>query len=107
MLKGRDGALMKMYLDNSNTFRQMSRLMGVNESSIARHIHKLVRRLLDGSYITCLHYRDKLTPEQVEMARDYFVDGLSMREIADRHETTLYAVRQTMKQIQRLTNVGQ
>jgi predicted DNA-binding protein YlxM (UPF0122 family) len=105
LLTGRDRALMQMYLDNAGTFSQMARLAGVNEANVARRIHKLVRRLLDGQFITCLHYRDKFTEEQVEMARDYFVDGLSMREIADRHETTYYSVRRTMKQIQRLTAV--
>jgi DNA-binding CsgD family transcriptional regulator len=83
----------------------MARLAGVNEANVARRIHKLVRRLLDGQYITCLHYRDKFTEEQIEMARDYFLDGLPMREIADRHEITYYAVRRTIKQIQRLTAV--
>lgn len=107
LLKGRDRALIQMYLDNAGTFSQMARLAGVNEANVARRIHKLIRRLLDGQYITCLRYRDKFTEEQIEMARDYFVDGLSMREIADRHEITYYAVRQTMKQIQRLTSINQ
>jgi predicted DNA-binding protein YlxM (UPF0122 family) len=107
LLTGRDRTMIQMYLDNTGTFRQMARLAGVNEANVARRIHKLVRRLLDGQYITCLHYRDKFTDEQIEMARDYFVDGLPMREIADRHETTYYAVRRTMKQIQRLTVVRQ
>ena len=105
LLKGRDRALIEMYLDKQGTFSQMARLAGVNEANVARRIHKLIRRLLDGQYITCLHYRDKFTEEQIEMARDYFVDGLSMREIADRHEITYYSVRRTMKQIQRLTAV--
>ena len=83
----------------------MARLAGVNEANVARRIHKLVRRLLDGQYITCLRSRDKFTQEQIEIARDYFVDGLPMKEIADRHETTYYEVRKTMRQIQRLTNV--
>ena len=106
LLAGRDRALMQMYLDNSGTFRQMARLAGVIEANVARRIHKLVRRLLDGQYITCLRNRDKFTQEQIEMARDYFVDGLPMSEIANRHETTYYTVRQTMKLIQRLTYVS-
>ena len=105
LLAGRDRALMQMYLENSGTFRQMARLAGVNEANVARRIHKLIRRLLDGQYITCLRNRDKFTQEQIEMARDYFVDGLPMSEIANRHETTYYTVRQTMKLIQRLTTV--
>ena len=106
LLAGRDRALMQMYLDNSGTFSQMARIASVNEANVSRRIHKLIRRLLDGQYITCLRNRDKFTQEQIEMARDYFVDGLPMSEIANRHETTYYTVRQTMKLIQRLTYVS-
>jgi DNA-binding CsgD family transcriptional regulator len=106
LLKGKDGALVQMYLDNTGTFRQMARLAGVNEANVARRIHKLIKRLLDGQYITCLQYRDRLTQEQIEIARDYFVDGLPMREIAYRHEISYYAVRQAVKEIQRLTAVN-
>jgi len=105
LLTGKDRALMKIYLENAGTFRQMARIANVNEANIARHIYKLVRRLLDGQYITCLRNRDKFSDEQIEMARDYFVDGLPMSEIANRHKTTYYTVRQTMKLIQRLTTV--
>jgi transposase-like protein len=107
LLRGRDRALVQMYLDNAGTLRQMARLAGVNEANVARRIHKIIRRLLDGSYITCLHYRDRFTPEQIKIARDYFVEGPSMRQIAERHKTTYYAVRKTMRQIQRLTAVNQ
>ncbi len=105
LLTGKDGALVQMYLNGTGTLNQMARLAGVNEANVARRIHKLVRRLLDGQYITCLRSRDKFTQEQIEMARDYFVDGLPMKEIADRHEITYYQVRKTMRQIQRLTSV--
>ena len=106
LLTGKDRTLVQMYLDNAGTFRQMARLAGVNEANVARRIHKLIKRLLDGQYITCLQYRDRLTQEQIEIARDYFVDGLSMREIAYRHEISYYAVRQAVKEIQRLTAVN-
>jgi DNA-binding CsgD family transcriptional regulator len=106
LLRGKDGVLMQMYLNGSGTLSQMARLAGVNEANVARRIHKLVRRLLDGQYIACLRSRDKLTQEQIEMARDYFVDGLPMMEIADRHEITYYEVRKTMRKIQRLTSVS-
>jgi DNA-binding CsgD family transcriptional regulator len=96
---------MEMYLGNSNTYRQMARLAGVNEANVARRIHKLVRRLLDGQYITCLRKKDQFTDEQLEIARDYFVGGLSMKEIAERQGTTYYNVRKTMKKIQRVTKV--
>ena len=39
LLTGKDKLLMTMYLENSNSFRQMARLAGVNETRIARRIH--------------------------------------------------------------------
>lgn len=105
LLTGKDGALVQMYLNGSGTLNQMARLAGVNEANVARRIHKLVRRLLDGQYITCLRSRDKFTQEQIEIARDYFVDGLPMSEIAWRREISYYSVRRTLKKIQRLTSV--
>ena len=105
LLTGKDGALVQMYLNGSGTIGQMARLAGVNEANVARRIHKLVRRLLDGQYITCLRSRDKFTQEQIEIARDYFVDGLPMSEIAWRRDISYYSVRRTLKKIQRLTSV--
>ncbi len=105
LLTGKDRAMMQMYLNGSGTIGQMARLAGVNEANIARRIHKIVRRLLDGQYITCLRSRDKFSDEELEISRDYFVDGLPMIEIADRHEITYYAVRKAMRKIQQLTSV--
>ena len=105
LLTGRDRTMMEMYLSRTGTIGQMARLAGVNEANVARRIHKIVRRLLDGQYITCLRNRDKFSDEELEISRDYFVDGLPMKEIADRRETSYYRIRNTMRKIQRLTSV--
>ena len=105
LLTGRDRTMMEMYLNRTGTIGQMARLAGVNEANVARRIHKIVRRLLDGQYITCLRNRDKFSDEELEISRDYFVDGLPMKEIADRRETSYYRIRNTMRKIQRLTSV--
>ncbi len=105
LLRGRDRYLMEMYLENATTFRQMARVAGVNEANVARRIHKLVRRLLDGQYITCLRASTAFTEEEKEMARAYLVDGTPMREIAKKNGTSYYAVRTLMKKIQERTRV--
>jgi predicted DNA-binding protein YlxM (UPF0122 family) len=107
LLGGKDRAIMEIYLAHAGTFRQMARLAGVNEATIARRIHKLVRRLLDGQYITCLKNSSKLSSEQIEISRDYFVAGLPMNEIAQRREIPYYRVRMTMQKIQKLTAITQ
>jgi len=102
LLTGKDKVLMTMYLENSNSFRQMARLTDVNETNIARRIHKVTKRLIDGEYITCLRNRDKFTEAELDIAKDYFLLGLSMKKVAKKRDWTYYGVRKTLKKIQRL-----
>ena len=97
LLVGKDRLLMTMYLENGNSFRQMARLAGVNETSITRKIHKVTQRLIDSEYITCLRNRDKFASNEMAVARDYFLSGLSIKKISRRRRLTYYSVRQTLK----------
>jgi hypothetical protein len=101
LLAGKDKLLMTMYLENGNSFRQMAQLAGINETSIARRIHKVTKRLIDGEYITCLRNRDKFTGAEMAVAKDYFLLGLSIRKIANKRRWTYYQVREILKKIQR------
>jgi DNA-directed RNA polymerase specialized sigma subunit len=105
LLAGRDHALMKMYLDNGNTFRQMARLAGVNEATISRRIHKLTQRLLDSEYITCLRNSDKFDSNELSVARDYFLKGLSQKNIAKERNCSVYSIRMALHKIQQIVNV--
>lgn len=102
LLSGKDRLLMTMYLENSNTFRQMARLAGVNEASIARRIRKVTKRLVDGEYITCLRNRDKFTRTEMAVAKDYFLLGLSQRKIASKRDYSIHQVCKILKRIQQL-----
>jgi len=105
LLTGKDKLLMTMYLENSNSFRQMARLAGVNETSIARRIYKVTKRLIDGEYITCLRNRDKFSKREMAVAKDYFLLGISMKKIAGKQHWSYYRVRKTLKKIQRLVTI--
>ena len=100
LLTGKDKVLMTMYIENGNSFRQMARLVGVNEACIARRIYKVTERLLRGEYITCLRSRDKFSKEELDVAKDYLVAGMSMKKIARKRDTTYYRVRKALKKIQ-------
>lgn len=102
LLKGKDKVLMTMYLENGNSFRQIARLTGISDTSIARRINGLTKRLLDSQYIVCLRNRDKFTREQMTIAKDYFLTGLSIRKIALKRHRSFYHVRETMKKIQNI-----
>lgn len=99
MLVGKDKLLLTMHLENGNSFRQIAQLVGVNEASIARRIHKITKRLIDGEYITCLRNRDKFSEEELVIAKDYFLLGLSIRKIAIKRDATYYRVRKIISQI--------
>jgi predicted DNA-binding protein YlxM (UPF0122 family) len=107
LLTGKDKMLMTMYIENGNSFRQMARLSGVNEARIARRIHKVTERLVNGEYITCLRNRDKFDRGELDIAKDYFLEGLSMKKIAKKHDSTYYCVRKTLKKIQGLIALPQ
>ncbi len=104
LLNGKDKVLMTMYLENGSSFRQIARLTGVSDTSIARRINILTERLTDGEYITCLRNRDKFTRDQMTIAKDYFLVGLSMKEIAVKRRWSRYHVRETIIKIKSILN---
>jgi len=102
LLNGEDKLLMIMYLEKGNSFRQMAKLAGVHETIIARRIHKITTRLLNGEYITCLRNGKKFSAIELAIAREYFLIGLSMREIARKRQITYYQVRKILKKIRQI-----
>jgi predicted DNA-binding protein YlxM (UPF0122 family) len=104
LLNGKEKVLMTMYLENGSSFRQIARLTGVSDTSIARRINRLTKRLIDGQYIVCLRNRDKFTRDQMTIAKDYFMVGLSMKEIAIKRRWSRYHVRETIIKIKSILN---
>lgn len=100
LLTGKDRVLMTMYVENGNSFRQMARLTGVTEETIARRIRRVTKRLMNGEYVKCLRNRDKLGWGEMEIAKDYFLTGLSMKKIARKRSSTYYGIRQVLKRIE-------
>jgi len=102
MLRGKDKLLMTMYWENGNSLQQISKLAGVNRTTIARRINKLTARLMEGQYIDCLRCRNRFTKSELAIAKDYFLLGISQKKIADRRHCSFYHVRQTLEKIQRI-----
>lgn len=100
LLTGMDRVLMTMYIENGNSFRQMARLAGVTEETIARRIRRMTERLMKEEYVTCLRKRDELGRDEMEIAKDYFLTGLSIKRIARKRSATYYSIRQTLKRIE-------
>ena len=101
ILSHRDRSLMQMYLEGGYSFGRIARLAGVNEAAIARRIHKLIHRLLDSEYITCLRHRSRFSSLERTLAKDYFIEGLSQRKIAQKRDISVYQVRKSLRKVQK------
>ena len=99
LLAGKDKVLMKMYLDNGNSFGQIAKIAGVSESSISRRIRRLTKRLIDNEYIMCRKYRQYFDREEMAVAKDYFVRGRSQQSIAESRGVSVYRVRKIITRI--------
>jgi len=97
LLTGADRVLMTMYLENSNSFRQIAKLTGVSESTVGRRIHKITKRLMDGYFILCLRNRDRLSSIELKIAREFFVNALPMTKIAEKKKISYYSVRNILQ----------
>jgi len=106
LLGEKDRALMRMYLENGSSIRQLAKLTGTNRANISRKVRKITRRLLDERFVICLHKRRAMTPFEFSVARDSFIKGLSFREISQRKRVSYHSIRKTMKNIKRVIDNG-
>jgi predicted DNA-binding protein YlxM (UPF0122 family) len=100
-----DRVLMTMHFKNGTSFRQIAKLTRASAASVGRRINKLTRRLLEGEYLICLRNRDMFNSLEIDIARDYFLADLSVREIAVRRRTSRYNIQKTVKKIEKLIAV--
>ena len=107
LLTGTDKVLMTMYIQHGNSIRQIARIRGVSETSVARRIRAISKRLVEGPYIECLRNRDRLTSGQLAIAKDYYLMGLSIRRIAAKRRWSYYRVRDTLIEIKSIVNESQ
>jgi len=100
-LAGGDRALLEMYLERGNSFRQIGGLMGLDPRNVGRRIRRIVRRLTDDTYEICLGNRDDFNGRELTMIRDHFVCGLSERHISRHHAVPRYRVRAILHKARR------
>lgn len=104
LLDGKDRHLMTVYLENGCSVFQISQLTGQCQTSIARRIGRLKKQLLDGKYITCLRNREKFDKDQLIVAKDHFLAGLSIKEISLKRDQSCYQVREALIKVNSIIN---
>ncbi|MBN1806383.1 MAG: sigma-70 family RNA polymerase sigma factor [Sedimentisphaerales bacterium] len=104
LLCGKDKFLMTLYLEDGYSIFQISKLTDIAEAKIKRRIDNIIKRLISGRYIECLHNRSKFKQGQMAIAKDYFLTGLSIREIAYKRNWSIYKVREAIIKIKDILN---
>ena len=107
LLEGRDRLLMSMYFEKGNSCYQIAKLLGVCESTISRRIRKLISQLTGKPFEIYRQHRKKFEPQQKPVAADHFLLGLSIGQIASRHNCSIYKVRTILKQIHTIIKAGE
>jgi hypothetical protein len=103
ILTGKDRDLVMMYLEKGCSMAPLARIAGVSESTIARRIHKLMARLLNGGYIVCLRNCGRFTRGELAVAKDYFLHSRTIASIAANRKVSIYLVRKTMQKVRDIT----
>lgn len=94
--------LVRMYLDNNNSYRQLANLLGVSESTIARRLKRAFRRINSRNFTRITACKQSLEGKEKQIAHDHFISGLTCRQIARKHRMTYYMTRQTISKIKNL-----
>lgn len=102
LLTGKDRIVMSMYFENGISFSEIAALCGMSEGRLARRMHAVTKRLMDGRYIACIRNRHRFTLLELGLARDNFLLGLSYRRIAVKRNLSFYRVRKTMTRVKRM-----
>ena len=99
LLKGRDRAIMTMYLDKGNSIVQIARVAGVTEAVMSRRVRRLMARLIDNEFILCLQHRDVFDHIELGIAKDFFLVGLSLSAISESRGISVYRIRRIVAKI--------
>jgi DNA-binding Lrp family transcriptional regulator len=96
MLNERNRAFVNLMLTWQN-FRTIATAAGVHEATIARRLKKIAARITNNTFVCALSQRN-LTPQKMQILRDYFVDGFSMFTIAAKNHVGYHNVRNLIKE---------
>ena len=107
LLETQDRMIMSMYLDNEMSFRQIALLLNASPGKISRRIRKIIFELTKGKFILCMKKRELFTRPEIDIAKDYFVGGLSIKQIAERKNMSIYQTRELLKEIRHNINTIQ
>ena len=96
LLLDRDRTLVELALRNNASHRQLARTLNTTCGTITRRLHRLGARLHDPLVIALLREDCPVKPELRQVGVEHLLQGLTLRQIADRHRMTISEVRRIL-----------
>ena len=91
-----DRLLVRLALHNGVSRRQLAQMFKQQPGSVTRRLQRLGARLNDPLVVTLLDGQCPLAPEYRQLGIEHFLQGRSMRQLADAHRMTLSEVRRVV-----------
>jgi DNA-directed RNA polymerase specialized sigma subunit len=107
ILNGKDKELMSLYYIDGLSFHRIASLLGINRISVSRRIRRITCRIMAGQYIRCLRYKQSFNPIQIQIAREHYIRGKTMRQIAQNLGISFHDVRKTIEKIEAITTLNE
>lgn len=107
LLTGVDRTLLVMYIQAGCSFYQLGRVTGMNRSSVGRRIRRIIRRLSDRTYLSCMESRDRFSDREMDVLRDHFIRGLSLARISRDSGLRYYRVRAIVEKARDVSGRGE
>ena len=97
-----DRVIVNLYFNQGLTYSNISKVLGISESSVSRRIRRIFKRLNDRRLFIDVMKKKQLSIKQSYIARDYFITGHSIRDIAQKYRMTRYEAHITIIKIRNI-----
>jgi len=91
-----DRLLVRLALHNGVSRRQLAQVLHIPAGSVTRRLQRLGARLNDPIVVALLEPRCPLSPEYRQLGVEHFLQGRSLRQLADAHRMAIGEVRRVL-----------
>ena len=90
---------MDLHFNNDVSFHKLAKISGLDRRIITRRANRLIHGLLADEYITVRRYCKQFSREQLDVAYDRYLLGLSYHSIAKKRHITQRAAQTILKKL--------
>lgn len=100
LLDGRQRALLEMALEQRGNISRLARWTECSPSTLRRQLRAIIRRLNSPPAQALLAEPQRFDSDEKSLLWDHAVKGLSLRQLAQKHHTSIHRIRKTLASAQ-------